>query len=180
MNVQDYIKVYEDIVDRSLCNDLMNFKHDFKPSSFSSHTEVHENSKNRVVMDDVWIKKDSVFYTPLKACFTKAIRQYEYEFPLFMCEHITDPRINKYGPGGFMSEHVDNIHHSHGQAWGYPHVSALLYLNDDYEGGEFVVAGKEIKPNKGSSVIFPSNFLYPHQAKKVIEGTRWSIVAWLM
>ena len=35
-----------------------------------------------------------------------------------------------------MSEHVDNIHHSHGQKWGYPHVSALLYLNDDYEGGE--------------------------------------------
>ena len=79
-----------------------------------------------------------------------------------------------------MSKHCDNIHHSHGQKWGYPHVSALLYLNDNYEGGEFVVAGKEIKPNKGSSIIFPSNFLYPHQAKEVINGTRWSVVAWLM
>ena len=57
MNVQDYIKVYEDIVDNSLCNDLMNFKHDFKPSSFSSHEKIHEDSKNRVVMDDVWIKR---------------------------------------------------------------------------------------------------------------------------
>ena len=143
MNVQDYIKVYEDIVDNILCNDLMKFKHDFKPSSFSSHEKVHEDSANRVVMDDVWIKKDSVFYNPLKECFVKAIRQYEYEFPLFMCEHTTDFRINKYGTGGFMSEHTDNIHHSHGQKWGYPHVSALLYLNDDYEGGEFVVAKKE-------------------------------------
>ena len=180
MNVQDYIKVYEDIVDNSLCNDLMNFKHDFKPSSFSSHTEINENSKNRVVMDDVWIKKDSVFYNPLKNCFVKVVRQYEYDFPRFECEHTTDFRINKYGTGGFMSEHIDNIHHSHGQKWGYPHVSALLYLNDNYEGGEFVVAGKEIKPNKGSSIIFPSNFLYPHQAKEVINGIRWSVVAWLM
>ena len=144
MNVQDYIKVYEDIVDKSLCNDLMNFKHDFKPSTFAGHDKVHEDSKNYVVMDDVWIKKDSIFYNSLKDCFAKAVRQYEYEFPLFMCEHTSDFRINKYGAGGFMSEHVDNIHHSHGQKWGYPHVSALLYLNDDYEGGEFVVAKKEI------------------------------------
>ena len=180
MDVKDYIKVYEDIVDNSLCNDLMNFKHDFKPSSFSSHEKIHEDSKNRVVMDDVWIKKNSIFYNSLKDCFAKAVRKYEYEFPLFMCEHTTDFRINKYGSGGFMSEHVDNIHHSHGQKWGYPHVSALLYLNDDYEGGEFVVAKKEIKPNKGSAIIFPSNFMYPHQAKKVISGIRWSVVAWLM
>ena len=41
MDVQDYIKVYEDIVDNSLCTDLMNFKHDFKPSSFSSHEKIH-------------------------------------------------------------------------------------------------------------------------------------------
>ena len=59
-------------------------------------------------------------------------------------------------------------------------VDLLSQTNDDYEGGEFVVAGKEIKPNKGSAIIFPSNFMYPHQAKKVISGIRWSVVAWLM
>ena len=79
-----------------------------------------------------------------------------------------------------MSEHIDNIHHSHGQKWGYPHVTILLYLNDDYDGGEFVVAGKEIKPNKGSATVFPANFMYPHEAKIVTDGTRWSVLAWLM
>ena len=59
-------------------------------------------------------------------------------------------------------------------------MTILLYLNDDYDGGEFVVAGKEIKPNKGSAIVFPANFMYPHKAKIVTEGTRWSIVAWLM
>ena len=79
-----------------------------------------------------------------------------------------------------MSSHVDNIHHSHGQIYGYPQVTALVYLNDDYEGGEFIVAEKTFKPRKGSSIVFPSNFMFPHEAKVVTKGTRWSIIAWLM
>ncbi len=180
MNVQDYIKVYEETVDDELCNSLMSAKLDYKPSSFSNHEGITKNSEERVVMDDVWIRKDNKFYEPLKDCFVKAVRQYEFDFPRFSCEHTTDFRINKYGTGGFMSEHIDNIHHSHGQKWGYPHVTILLYLNDNYDGGEFVVAGKEIKPNKGSAIVFPANFMYPHEAKTVTEGTRWSVLAWLM
>ena len=180
MNVQDYIKVYEETVDDELCNLIMSAKLDYKPSSFSNHKGITKNSEERVVMDDAWIHKDNKFYEPLKVCFVKAVRQYEFDFPRFSCEHTTDFRINKYGPGGFMSEHIDNIHHSHGQKWGYPHVTILLYLNDDYDGGEFVVAGKEIKPNKGSAIVFPANFMYPHEAKIVMKGTRWSVLAWLM
>ena len=111
MDVGEYIKVYEDTVENNLCDSLMIAKLNWKPSLFSSHESVHEDSEDRVVMDDVWIKKDSNFYNPLKECFIKAVRQYEYEFPLFLCEHTTDFRINKYSQGGFMSKHIDNIHH---------------------------------------------------------------------
>jgi len=99
---------------------------------------------------------------------------------LFEVSKTTDFRISRYGKNGFMSNHVDNIHHSHGQQWGYPQVSALLYLNDDYEGGDFVVSGKKFKTEKGSALIFPSNFVYPHEVEKIVKGTRFSIVTWLM
>tara|TARA_Y100000996_G_C22363689_1_gene577965 strand:- start:531 stop:770 length:240 start_codon:yes stop_codon:yes gene_type:complete len=79
-----------------------------------------------------------------------------------------------------MSKHYDSIHHSHGQHYGYPHATVLLYLNDDYEGGKFMVATKKIKPKARSAVVFPSNFMYPHEAEVVTRGTRWSIVSWLM
>ena len=79
-----------------------------------------------------------------------------------------------------MSEHIDNIHHSHGQQYGYPHLSVLLFLNEDYEGGEFVVADNEYQTEKGSAIIFPSNFMFPHKVNKIEYGTRWSIVSWLM
>ena len=85
MNVQDYIKVYENVVSNNLCNAIMKSKFDYKSSSFSSHTETYEDSTNRVIMDDFWIRKDNNFYNPLKECYVKAVRQYEYDFPRFEC-----------------------------------------------------------------------------------------------
>ena len=77
-----------------------------------------------------------------------------------------------------MSRHVDNIHHSHRQQYGYPQCSVLLFLNDDYEGGEFIVTDKEYKPSKGSAIVFPS-YMY-HQVTPVTRGTRYSLVNWII
>jgi len=55
-----------------------------------------------------------------------------------------------------------------------------LFLNNDYDGGEFQVSNSLFSPSKGSSIIFPSNFMYPHSVDKITKGTRWSIVTWLM
>ena len=67
-----------------------------------------------------------------------------------------------------MSEHIDNIHHSHGQKWGYPHVTILLYLNDDYDGGEFVVLEKKSNQTKVLLVYF-LQILCIHTNKIVTE-----------
>jgi len=79
-----------------------------------------------------------------------------------------------------MSNHVDLIHHSHGQKYGYPQVTVLLFLNDDYEGGEIKIADNLYKPPAGSAIIFPSNFMYPHEVLHVKRGTRYSVTCWLM
>ena len=116
----------------------------------------------------------------LKKSILKVVDHYADEHERFACIHHTNFRINRYGVGGFMSSHVDNIHHSHGQSYGYPQSSVLLFLNDDYEGGEIIVAGNIYKPAKGSALVFPSNFMFPHEVKTVTEGERWSVISWLM
>jgi len=60
-------------------------------------------------------------------------------------------------------------------------VSPILYLNDDYEGGEleFVNFDLKIKPRAGSLYIFPSSFPYAHIAHPVTKGTKYAIVSWL-
>ena len=178
--LKDYIGYYEDVVSDELCQNIINYDFVFQPSSYSNHKEVTANSKSRVNMDEVWVKNDNIWYNKLKVSFELAIKKYSEAFPLFSVQHITDFRINRYSEGGFMSSHVDNIHHSHGQVYGYPQVTALVYLNDDYEGGKFIVAENSFKPKKGSAIVFPSNFMFPHEAKVVTKGTRWSIIAWLM
>ena len=60
-------------------------------------------------------------------------------------------------------------------------ISAIIYLNDDYEGGEieYVDFGVKIKPKKGSLVIFPSNYAYRHIAHPVTSGTKYAIVTFI-
>jgi hypothetical protein len=57
-------------------------------------------------------------------------------------------------------------------------VSPILYLNDDYEGGEleFVYHGLKIKPKAGSLYLFPANYAYAHIAHPVTKGTKYAIV----
>jgi Rps23 Pro-64 3,4-dihydroxylase Tpa1-like proline 4-hydroxylase len=60
-------------------------------------------------------------------------------------------------------------------------ISVLIYLNDDYDGGEieFPNFNLKIKPKSGTLILFPSNYAYSHIAHDVISGTKYVIVTWL-
>jgi predicted 2-oxoglutarate/Fe(II)-dependent dioxygenase YbiX len=66
-----------------------------------------------------------------------------------------------------------------GQRKGIPTLTVLGGLNDDYEGGELMMFGdKQIYLPSGSVIVFPSNFMYPHEVKPVKSGIRYSYVSW--
>ena len=74
--------------------------------------------------------------------------------------------------GTFMKPHVDdnNIHK--------PDVfAAMLYLNDDFEGGSTMFEKIEVKPEKGKLVIF-SNSQHLHYVSKVEEAERFVLSFW--
>jgi len=88
-------------------------------------------------------------------------------------------RFNKYEVGTMMREHYDHIHSIFdGKMKGVPIVSIVANLNTDYEGSEFCCRGKEIKLKTGDILLFPSNFMYPHEVKEATKGTRYSFVSW--
>ena len=66
-----------------------------------------------------------------------------------------------------------------GERKGIPILSVLGVLNDDYEGGEFVLIDEKIDLSKGDIIIFPSNFMYPHKVEPVTKGTRYSYISWI-
>lgn len=70
-----------------------------------------------------------------------------------------------------------NIHADHGPAY-VSTVSMVLYVNDNYEGGElyFPRFDLEIKPEAGDLVIFPSTYIYEHASKPIVSGIKYAIV----
>jgi Rps23 Pro-64 3,4-dihydroxylase Tpa1-like proline 4-hydroxylase len=86
--------------------------------------------------------------------------------------------ILKYGVSNHYKFHVD-----HGK---YENrvLSAIFFLNDDYEGGQLTFKNtyddteEQVEKKAGSVVIWPSNFLFPHAVKPVKKGERYTVVAW--
>jgi len=81
----------------------------------------------------------------------------------------------KYSTGQEYKAHADG-----GTAIGRA-ISSIVYLNDDYEGGEveFVNFGLKIKPQAGMMLLFPSTYPYAHIAHPVTSGTKYALVTWI-
>jgi len=69
------------------------------------------------------------------------------------------------------------VHADHGPTY-VATISAVIYLNDNYDGGEitFPRFDLKIKPNPGDIVIFPSTFIYEHSSEPIQGGTKYSVV----
>ena len=71
-----------------------------------------------------------------------------------------------------------NIHADHGPAYNTT-VSAVIYINDDYEGGEIQfprLDGYTLTPKVGDIAIFPSNYVYEHASLPMKSGTKYCVV----
>ena len=71
-----------------------------------------------------------------------------------------------------------NIHADHGPAYNCT-VSAVIYINDDYEGGEIKFPRLDNyihKPKVGDIAIFPSNYIYEHASLPMETGTKYCVV----
>lgn len=87
----------------------------------------------------------------------------------------------RYNKNQTMRNHCDHIHSMfEGERKGIPTLSIIGVLNDNYEGGELVMfEDKTIHTQAGDLIIFPSNFLFPHEIKPVTKGVRYSYVSWV-
>jgi hypothetical protein len=103
----------------------------------------------------------------------------------------TGPYIKKYGiEESFWHENYNMLRYRSGEEYKAHYdgdtssgrsLSAIVYLNNNYEGGhvEFTNFGVKIKPEPGMLLLFPSNYAYSHTAHPVTDGTKYAIVTWL-
>ena len=87
---------------------------------------------------------------------------------------MEDASIQKYEKGQLYKSHID-------AGPGVPRViSALVYLNDT-DGGDtyFNEFDWGVTPKEGTLVIFPSNYIYRHEAKPPNSGLKYAVAYWI-
>lgn len=87
--------------------------------------------------------------------------------------------IKKYVAGGQLTKHIDINENDpvNTQDW-----TVLIYLNDNYDGGEIFFTFKDgteifIKPEKGSALIFPTS--QEHWVDNIIDGNKYFMFFYL-
>jgi predicted 2-oxoglutarate/Fe(II)-dependent dioxygenase YbiX len=184
-NLNEYIIVIKNALTDPLCDAILQ---EFKDSNEWQDTvvgkgTVEKNTRNceTVVISyphiieknkKVRLKLDKYIF----ASASKCIQEYNTKHLHCNIEEDSGYELLKYHEGCFYIEHVDSFKARPRS------VSCSFILNDDFEGGEFAFFNRELiyKLEKGDALMFPSNFMYPHEVMPVTKGTRYSIVTWFI
>lgn len=87
----------------------------------------------------------------------------------------------KYEKNGLFKEHVDFIDVTNNEK-NIRQLAVVILLNDEFEGGclQFFNGTYTVPLKKNQLVIYPANFMYPHQVTPIVSGIRYTIVTWLL
>lgn len=184
-NIKDYIIIVKNALSDQLCDQILN---EFKDTDEWQDTVVGSgkiektirNCKTIVLSYPHIIEKNKNIRSKLDSDIfqsaSKCIKKYNNIFPHCKIEEDSGYELLKYNDGEFYIEHTDSFKARPRE------ISCSFILNDDFEGGEFAFFNKELKYklNKGDALMFPSNFMYPHQIMPVTKGTRFSIITWFI
>ena len=185
-NLMDYVKVYEDHLPLDLCkatteklNDTKWAMHSFyNPKTNEKKSFENELSINFADIEEKKEIQDRIWFA-IERYIVKDFASFDDWFAGW--NGYTEVRFNRYDKDTQMKLHCDHIQSMFdGQRKGIPILTVLGALNDDYEGGEFMMFGDhQIQMPTGSVMVFPSNFLFPHEVKPVKSGVRYSYVSWV-
>ena len=174
--VADYIKQY-DVMPTEVC--------DWLTATFTgSGGLVHRNEGPMDFYELNINQHEPEAVRPLSGLLQQALNQYKAEvssaqyLPPFRT--LEEFRVKRY-TGGTSQQFADHV--DIGDATSCRRALAFLfYLNDGFQGGETVFYGAEnkvITPRKGSVVVFPPTWQYPHAGLPVTSGTKYIMSSYL-
>lgn len=181
--LEDFIVVLNSLVPDELCDKIISeYDHcDLWKDTSVGGGEVNTNVRNCSVLNisdqncfqyntDYRKQLDSEFFVSA----AEALKKYKEKFPDANVDIDTGYDLLRYKEGQFYVQHTDSFKLQQRA------ISCSFSLNDDYDGGEFAFFDREIiiKTKKGDAILFPSNFMYPHEVMPVASGTRYSIITW--
>ena len=183
------IHIVEDFVARTECEELLAFAAQQQAERLKL-VDLEKTTEEQVVrkFDDSRVTlrvQVRARQAELNALVERAAS--ELIAPAFECsfDWYEEPQLLRYEPGGFYHTHADSESFDEERdCWVKVvdrDVSMLIYLDDDYTGGElrFERFDFQLRPRPGTLVFFPSDCRYLHTALQVTSGVRHALVSWL-
>ncbi len=179
--LSDYIHYFENILNLSVCDQIVNdsTKKEFVPAP--TGTKTNKNNYRNCYTKPLNKKYDSIIFKAVGNVLLK----YQEKHNFFKYNFLTNDSMQDTGYTHLLYKGDEKgeykIHIDHYDV--HPRVLSIsLILTDNYEGGDFCFFEKNnffVKKKKGSAIVFPSNFCFPHAVTPVLGGDRHSIVTWI-
>ena len=183
------INIYRNAIKKDECKNIINkLENEISlviPGISWRGAQVNDTQDNDYVRNcvDIKFKKEDLgvgmpfnqtlhdVHDSVEKSLDQCLRHYESLWHLKM--HYKEAfNFVKYNPGKYFKVHAD-----HGPYYACT-ISAVVYLNDDYDGGELQFVRQEltIKPEAGDIILCPSSFIYEHASLEIKSGTKYCVV----
>lgn len=112
------------------------------------------------------IDTDKLDDTVLKSLLDKSLK---FASQMYMTDlEFSNSELVKWPEQSFMLSHYD---------YQNDRVAAIVYLNDNYEGGETVFPNLDITPQTGNALFFDGSEI-EHSVSRIKSGTRYTLSMW--
>ena len=184
--MKEYILEVKKIIPQTFCEKIISyFDKDYIDALISDSPNANKNIRNCLTRSVLETKTfgEVLFSNAIKEKIFDCVSHYKKKFNNIHITKISQLDILKYE----FNEHKAGykFHEDFGLHCLERHLSISICLNNEYEGGEFVFELHDgshltIPQNVGDAVIFPSNFMFPHQVNKITKGTRYALIGWVI
>lgn len=182
----DFIGTYENILNFDLCDEIIStfdYYHDMD-AVFCEDGQFENSNAGRFdwALDLSELGTHIKPTNPqqkvnqiLKECLDEYTTVFGHLKPVAM--YSINQKVQKTPAGG--GYHIWHDEHS-----GLPHCNRslvwMVYLNDDYEGGEteFLYYKRRVQPSKGTLLIWPAGMTHAHRGGLVLKGTKYVATGW--
>jgi prolyl 4-hydroxylase len=180
-DLTDLIHVHPNSLEDQICDYLINF--------FEENTNHHERIDNNKRPNFTQLNLTEVHqldenlenihnYIVQKVIHHRDL-YYEYvDERVFPTSHAFEQlRIKKYEPNGVdqFDTHVDVIDYDSAKRY----LSFMWYLNDVNDGGKTLFKDYSITPKKGTLLVFPPLWMYPHKGEPPTDGSKYLLSTYL-
>lgn len=179
--LNDFIKLYDNAISDEVCDFLVNLFDQKKSKTEKILNDGKPNftqlnlTKNRELSEKV----NEVHNLLIKNTLDYKNKYYEFVYKeVFPGKHAFEQfRIKKYDVGGQdrFDTHVDVKDHESSRRY----LSFMWYLNDVTSGGKTVFNDFEVIPKKGSLLVFPPLWMFPHKAEAPVSNPKYIITTYL-